>query len=261
VRKMLGPVLLLLLLAQLVGIQVLTLFGIIGSYVNYIYVTIAYVTLTILLWLEKDQLGDFHLDRLTLVLFVLSSLFRSRLAVIGESFFLLVIGLSGIAVGILVIRNASLIQRTSTRWAIIAVAIGLTAVVPTAIFEAPRFAFTTGNGIHIRILPFLLRGAVYQLSFTVLIEELVFRAFFWGYLIRFGWKESNAMWMQAIVFWLLHFTQASFGGHFIVAVPLSTAIYTLLTKKSRQVFPAVLSHTILNTITPLLLTIFPTQLP
>jgi membrane protease YdiL (CAAX protease family) len=255
-KKMLGPILLALLLAQLVAIQVLTLLGAVGSLTNYIFVAIAYVVIVGLLWLERNHLSDFQLDRFALGLLVISAILRTRLGVNGEGYFLLVFGLCGITMAVLLLRQWSSIPTTSRRWCIIGLVVGCLAVVPSAILESSRLQPTAaGSVMPVRIIPLLLRGAVYQISFTVLVEEYIFRVLLWGYLVRLGWKESHAMWTQGILFWLLHFTQANVVGHFFVAVPLTTVIYTILTKRSRQVSPAIISHTVINTITPLVLTV------
>jgi membrane protease YdiL (CAAX protease family) len=94
---------------------------------------------------------------------------------------------------------------------------------------------------------------VREFSSGALLEELLFRGFFWGYLRRQISEEGKIYWIQFILFWFVHLRRVVTAPFtFFIAIPLLAMLSSQLTLRSRQIFPAVLSHTVINILSTLL---------
>ena len=256
-KNKLGLILILIVLLQIVVVQITSFFGTttMFQYFKYIYTTTVYLSLSALIWIERENLEDFHLERLTLYIFIFSSLFRRRLGVNGEEYFLLVIGLTGISTIVAMFVNKSRIRipKTNSGWVLTGLLVGIIGTIPISLIQAwqsqlfnmwPYNSFLSDN-----ISLDIVRQIIYDLSFASLIEEMLFRGFIWGYLRKLGWAENRAFWVQGILFWVSHFGRLRTPLTFLLSIPLATFIYSKLTLRSKQVFPSVVSHLIVNVAT------------
>jgi len=123
-------------------------------------------------------------------------------------------------------------------------------------FFVPSLALVKAVETDVNIVLWILRQIVYLLSFVSPFEEVLFRGLLWGYLIRFGWKEDRVFWFQAILFWLLHFTRFFYIVTFFISVPLSIYTVSILVRKSKQLFPAIIAHTVLDAMAPVMLYVY-----
>lgn len=97
-----------------------------------------------------------------------------------------------------------------------------------------------------------IRQIIYELSFGVPVEEILFRGFLWGYFRRRGWEEGRVFWVQGILFWILHWDRLMTPLVFFLGIPVIVLAASGLTLRSKQVFPAILSHLITNAVTAIL---------
>ena len=98
----------------------------------------------------------------------------------------------------------------------------------------------------------LVRRIIYNLSFGALIEETLFRGVLWGYLRGLNWKENKIIWTQGILFWMAHLNEISNPVTFFIAVPIGTIVFSLLARHSKQVLPSIIAHTVMNTLSVVL---------
>ena len=85
-------------------------------------------------------------------------------------------------------------------------------------------------------------------------EEITYRGVLWGQLRKWNIGDANIFWLQVIPFWLMHFDQLFsptslwilFGG----------IIFSLLVRYSKQTFPAIIAHTLINLLIPILVMVF-----
>jgi membrane protease YdiL (CAAX protease family) len=222
-------------------------------YIQYAYFIFMYLTISILICIEIRNLEDFHIEKFTLFIFIVSSLWRRRLGIDGEIFFLVIIGLIGIFTAIIVFKHRSRISRTSLRWAVAGILVGAISFLPMKIIDSLHFSLIQlppGQRIlDMFPLPLaIVRQIIYFLSVGVAIEELLFRGFLWGYLHRLGWTEKRVFWVQAGLFWGMHLAQLITPLNFFLAVPIAILAYSVLTLRSKQVFPSLLSHLTINTL-------------
>jgi len=223
-------------------------------YPFYIYHVVAHLIIAILIWIEKNNLEKFHLDKPTLFIFILSCFFRTRYQMDGEIYFLVIIGFSGLLVILVLFPIWSKIPKTEFKWVWIAVLLALLALIPISNIDLSQFDTALNRSIF---LPNIFRGitrqTIAELSFSIPVEEIIFRGFLWGYLCRLGWSNNKAAWTQGILFWLVHFFRyTTLPLTFLISVPLLTFVSTLLVLRSKQIFPSLVSHTLINVIIPML---------
>ena len=248
-REKIGPFLTLMVCSLMVFYAILTLFFKIDPYIRYIYIVTIYLVIAILIWLERKNLDDFNLDRLALFILVLSSVIRRRLGVENEGFFLSIIGATGLLVFISVILNWSKIPQTNFRWVAIGLFVACLSVILIifiASFQQVPLIPNTVPGPY-GVFWDMIRRAIYDLSFTAPIEEILFRGFIWGYLRKLKWDVNKVFWVQGVLFWFLHIGQITFPFAFFLSIPLLTYVTSELTKRSHQVSPSIIAHLIINT--------------
>ena len=266
-RRKFGFIVTILILLQTIVSQVLQLY-VIGEaqllsqpapdaavvHIFYAYITLTYLGIAALIWAEIDNLEEFHLEQFTLFIFVLTSLFRTRYRFSGEEYYLLIIALCGLSAVLALVLNRSKLPKTSLKWALAGALLGCISLIITANVEPSQFRTPLNQSIYsANIFLGLARQAVNTFSFTAPIEEIVFRGFLWGYLRRLGWKENVVSWVQGILFWALHLYKSfSTPLTFLITVPLLALDSTILVRRSKQVFPAILSHSIINVMTQVL---------
>jgi membrane protease YdiL (CAAX protease family) len=259
-KKNLGFTLIYTVIAGVVALQILFLIAEFDPYfrhtydatINYlicIYYIIIYFAVSVLIWIEIKHIEEFHIDKFTLIIFILSALFRRRLGINGENYFLILIGLTGISTIVALIVNKPEISRTNLRWALTGVVVGGVALIPITLLESLlRGSWLPTPLYQNNVVVTVIRQIVYEFSFTAPIEEILYRGFLWGYLRRKGWAENKIFWGQGVLFWLLHLSRFVTPFTFFLIIPLLTLISSKLTLRSKQVFPAILSHTVINTI-------------
>ena len=98
----------------------------------------------------------------------------------------------------------------------------------------------------------ITRQFIREVSFGAVIEEILFRGFLWGYLKRAGWHENKIFWTQGMLFWFMHLSKILTPFTFFITVPIATMIYSKLTLKSKQIYPAIVAHMIVNILSAML---------
>jgi membrane protease YdiL (CAAX protease family) len=187
---------------------------------------------------------------------VIFSFIRTRFSVVDATWFYIIIGLSGLVIGFVIFKHWSNIPRTSFFWAKRGLFIGIIASIPLTVLMVKSGWLTMfPNTIPPVPLPLVLMNRVISaLSFSGPLEEILFRGFLWGYLLKIGCSEKRAGLIQAIIFWLMHWDRAWFPLLFFIDLPLSTFIFSALRYHSKQIFPSLLAHTAINALTDALTT-------
>lgn len=258
-----GKLIILVLLMILVG-QLIPFLGMIDptissiashllGYIFYGYTAMIYILFAMLFAAEWKNLAEFHIDKFTILSFIISSLLRRRLGLPGEVFFVVVVAIAGIFVAITWARKKPSIPQTKINWVLVGILISSIVVVLAALVElAFRGTWILPDLTGKNLVVIAVSEIVREFSFGALPEEVLFRGFLLGYLIRKGLPEHRALWIQGIIFWLLHASRIFSPFTFFVLIPLFTVLYSKLTSYSKQVFPAVISHTLVNIVSVLL---------
>jgi hypothetical protein len=87
----------------------------------------------------------------------------------------------------------------------------------------------------------------YQISFITVIEEVCFRGLIVGFMVMNGFKEDTAFFVQAILFWGIHYMNiATIPITFFISLPLLTLSTTLIMRKYKTIFLPIMTHTLVN---------------
>jgi membrane protease YdiL (CAAX protease family) len=228
----------------------------ISPYYTYIYIIFSYLAISAVILLEINNLNEFHIDRISLWLFIITCFVRSRLGVNNEIIYLLPLMLIGLANFFQVVRHPSSIPRTNGKTILHgAVLAGITIVVITVIesFQASNWL----NPIYSNnVVVNLFRQLIFQLSFIVLIEEIVFRGFLTAYLIKIGVKEKTAFTIQALLYWLVHYNRSDNLISFYISIPILAWSTSFIVKRHKQLTASIIVHTTVNVFMGLLINIW-----
>lgn len=248
-RKKIGPLVTLVVCVLLSLFAIMTLFFDLNAYIKYTYIVTIYLVIALLIWLERENLHEFNLDRLSLFILIASSFFRRRVGVENEAYFLLIIGAAGLVVLISTILNWSKIPRANFRWVASGLIIACITLIPITLIQSFQVQTNPNNAPGpYGVFWDIMRRAIYNLSFNAPIEEILFRGFVWGYLQRLNWNVNKIFWVQGTLFWLLHIGQITAPFTFFLSIPILIYVSSELTRRSHQVSPSIISHLIINTI-------------
>jgi len=213
----------------------------------------SYLLFVALIIAELKNLEEFHLDKFTILTFIIFSLLRRRFGIFGEPIFLVIIGLSGVLTAFALIIKKPVLPKTKIYWAMIGIiTAGLSIIFITYIELLLRGAWDLSPLIGGSVPITAISQIINDISTSALLEELLFRSFLWGYLRRRGWAENKIFWIQNLLFWLMHPTRIFTPFSFFFSIPLLSFISSKLTYHSKQIFPAILSHTVFNAISAVL---------
>jgi hypothetical protein len=219
-------------------------------------VSLSFLLIAVFVFVERKNLADFHLDRLSVLILVIFSFIRTRFSVVDATWFYIIIGLSGLVIGFVMIKHWSDLPRTSSYWAKRGLFIGIIASIPfTVLLVISGWLTMYPNTTPPVPLPLvIINRVIYALSFSGPLEEIWFRGFLWGYLLKIGCSEKRAGFIQAIIFWLVHWDRAWLPLLFFIGLPLATYIFSALRYHSKQIFPSLLAHTAINALSDALTT-------
>jgi membrane protease YdiL (CAAX protease family) len=221
------------------------------SFARYLFYPMRYLVLTMLIWAEVKNLEKFHIEKFTLVsfaFFTLITFVKNR----SENYLLLSYGLASILIIIALIINNPIIPQTNLQWSLAAVGIGSIFVIIITLIELLlrgdwQFSPLIRNSVVITAIAQIIN----ELNIVPL-EEMLYRGFLWGYLGKRGWNENKIFWVQIIIFWLSHISRLVTPFSFFISIPILALVSSKLTAKTKQVFPAIVSHVIINSVSAVL---------
>jgi membrane protease YdiL (CAAX protease family) len=94
------------------------------------------------------------------------------------------------------------------------------------------------NGIRIFLL-------IFRTLFFVLYEELLFRGLLWMYLEKLKLSDLKILFVQALLFWIVHLNQMS-SASFWVLLPLLGLWLGFLVLRSKSLIPSISTHFVYN---------------
>jgi membrane protease YdiL (CAAX protease family) len=226
----------------------LTAFG----YVISGYSTLMYLILSILLCIEMRNLEQFHIDKFTIITFIVGALVRRKTGIPIEFVFFILIGFGGLLVVTQLLKRP-IIPRTSLRWTFLATGVSCVFVIAIALFELKfRDPWALPPLFRHNLAATVIGEIVKELSFGALIEEILFRGFVWGYLKTIGWTDLKSFWLQGLLFWMLHFDRIVTPFSFFVFLPLLTLMLSLFRLRTKQIYPSIVAHIVVNVIASML---------
>jgi len=204
------------------------------------------ISISLLIYFEKDNLDLFHIKGKDIKLFILSNIFFQIF--LFSNLYLINLGCGIFVLWVYIKWIKPQEKSISGGWIIVSVSLGM--LLP--------FIF---NWIDINIfrestqdlpIPGLLTGIIYlmrTLASTVIIEEYTFRSALWGVCRKMNFKEPVILLIQAFVFWISHIHylgQANYMFWFII--PIISLILGFVVLKYRSITPAVTIHALFNTV-------------
>ena len=206
----------------------------------------------LLVFLERERLAEYHMDRLALVLLVcapVTILIGSKTggyALPGQAVKAV---LAVVLLAALLLRRPVLPRRGAGRTAG-CIAAAVLAGAALAVVTGFVLSFQTSEAIDLSALPSagkLLYGSLYQLDYAAAAEEPLFRGFLWGRLRKCGWKDHWIWLFQALLFAIGHaYYVGSRNISAFLAVPLGALALGLIAWKTRSVGASMIAHGITN---------------
>jgi membrane protease YdiL (CAAX protease family) len=84
-----------------------------------------------------------------------------------------------------------------------------------------------------------------QFCIAALLEEPLFRGFFWGYLRKFKVSDFLILCIQAIIFWAAHFYYADTPAHWLLTL-ICGLVFGVVAWKTKSIFASMLVHACYN---------------
>lgn len=216
--------------------------------VNYMLIILVHLALAALILIESGHLENFYIDKFTVSAIVIHSFLRTKLGLATDRFFLPLIGLIGILMLLMLIIKKPNLIKTNRSWSLLGILSGLLIVVLITMLQMlvrePWLSIAFKQSLGMTAANYV----VSELSFVPQ-EEILFRGFLLGYLRRNGWEDKKALWLQGVIFWGTHFSRIIITPFsFFITLPILIFIISLLAYKSKQLFPSILCHSVLNAI-------------
>lgn len=230
-----------------------------SKYTNYAYLSTisayAIIVLSIIIFGTND-LYVFQ-DHFSLWTIVLTCFLRASLGGKNEAIYKLFLVFLGLALLKYIIVNQKSIKTPSLKSVFIGLLWSIAVVVVAAllgvILDPVHGSLPSSWSI---LLTYIINTFVFQLSFVSVIEEAYFRGLIFGFLVMNGYKENTALFIQAILFWGIHYLKIVNPVHFFVVIPVLTLGVTLIIKKYKMLYLSIMLHTINNVFGAILVAIF-----
>jgi membrane protease YdiL (CAAX protease family) len=225
-------------------------------YFNYIAITGCYVAVLVAMWKYLDNLYSLHFDFWSLLFLVVSgTIFGFQTGIKREIYFQVIIWIASLGILYFLVKYRNKIPKTNFYWIPITLFGSLATSLIIAEIEStqPQLWLEGSAYITKNVLLVFLRSFLYQFSSIAVAEEFIFRGFLWYYLYSLGWDNNKVFWGQAIIFWLFHASSIVSPITFFIVIPIGTLLFSLLVKYSKQLFPSILAHTLVNSLTNLFL--------
>lgn len=225
-----------------------------------VYEVSTYFLICFLLWWERKQLEEFHVDAAALILIIfarpLQIFILNYWGVDSPLAFPQPAGLALLMISfglIVVLWRSGFKLAPFTSQSFLWLGMGLSVGVFLSIaenFQTVRSMLSNGYSSQMQLIPILSSSSfnlLYHLGFAPINEEPLFRGFLWGYLRRFGWKEIWVSLVQAALFTSAHiYIAKQFPLMFWAFIPAAAILFGLLTWRSRSIAPAIFAHTMVN---------------
>lgn len=209
-----------------------------------------YLIISALIWINREELYTFHIDRTSLTLFILfGSLFRLRaidnfITLIFE--FLLFLFIIVFSIGLIKGKFQSKPFPVLSKWNGIAIFFGFILAILFIMLD-PLIPFDhTQKFPNILIASAFIKNFFIQMSSSAIIEEPIYRGFLWGTLQKLRWSDSKILLFQAFLFWISHITYLNHPFTFWIAAPIFSLVLGYLALKSKSVIPPIITHAIYN---------------
>jgi len=218
-----------------------------------------YLFTAFLVWWERDNLSEFHIDPPAVVLIIIFKPVQTLLLLFwGIDTPLTVPHMAGVLVWLVAIwLTGSLwrsgfkltpIQGATWAWLGTGLMVGLlfSAILNLGAFQdvvsSTKIPFSGNSGVNAST-SMVSTAFFYQIGFAAVSEEPLFRGFLWGRLRILGWSEVWVWLVQALLFLSAHiYFINAMRYNFFVVVPTAGLLFGLLAWRSRSIAPGMVAH-------------------
>lgn len=215
-----------------------------------------YATIGVMIYLARDDLVAFHMDGLSLAIFLLFGTLlrtstRRNLSYVDIAAYVI---LYLISVALLVALWHHRGKRQSGRLRLMNwLLVGLIAGLGLLLLElAPRMVQNyLAERLQLPQIPglsLLPAWIVDAMGHSAILEEPVLRGFLWGHLRERGLGERRIWLVQTVAFWLAHIRYVGQPYTFLIAVPVAGFVLGWLAWRSRSLAPSYIAHSLYNSI-------------
>lgn len=247
------PVILLISLSLI--IPALNLTSITYVQLRYCFISLVYIFLLISLIYNKNLSQSYNFDKSTFAILILAGILRIDISTENEFFYKIIINILSFLLLVAFIWRIKEIPSTNLFWVNKSLLIGVL-VIPLSLLESFNVdKYIISNSIYnsdfYRFIGYSIKNFLYQLSFVVPFEEVVIRGIFWQFLRNQNFSEKRIFIVQGLLFWGLHFFQIVYPISFFISLPIVIFVESLLTKYSKQLFPSIVFHFLVNVLVPI----------
>jgi membrane protease YdiL (CAAX protease family) len=225
------------------------------EWANAAYEVGTYLAIVILIWWERENLAEFFIDKLALVVLMLGKPYELLLHWLKIPFeyppqsdiYRLYIP---IAFGLLVIflfihPKLRKIEFKNWLWLLAGIAAGIV----SGILAGYLLRYQFPGGTEKPTLSLLLFLPTQQLVYAGITEEPFFRGFLWGGLHRAGWKGLWILLFQTVLFMIGHlYYFGSLPLSFWIIVPLAGLVTGMFAWRSRSIATSMAAHGFFNAV-------------
>jgi hypothetical protein len=214
-----------------------------NKYVDYLYYhTIAsYMIIVLSIIIFSDKGLDVFQDHFSLWIIVLTCFFRANLGGDNEIIYKSILIILGLVLSNFIIRNRKSIKTPSLKSIFVGILWSAGTVVIASLL---RVLLDSRHGIlPSNLTNYLVNVSEFQLAFVTVIVEAYFRGLLFGFLVMNGCRENAALFVQAILFWGMHYMKFTDPILFFCVIPLLTLSLTLIIKKYKMLYLSIMLHT------------------
>jgi membrane protease YdiL (CAAX protease family) len=198
----------------------------------------------------------FNIDKFSIAILPLLGIARVKLHIPYEEYYRMVCNLFGLILFVYCFLNWRKLPKTKPNWVMLGMLSSII-IFPLAFVESIQIEkYIDSNGMYaINPIVYGLRSFFYTLTFVAPFEEIITRGVLWGQLRKWNIGENKIFWLQGILFWLVHGWQIFTPISFFITLPIITLIFSLLVRNSKQLFSSIVSHTLIDTLGPMFVSI------
>jgi len=240
-------------------------FNIQWAWTESVYQIGTYLLTTFLIWWEVDNLTDYHIDTLAVLIIILfkpvqtlvlkyRELNDDLLAFPGTSS-LIMWSIAIVFAIAMWLKRSKLpgIKSVGLGWLVIGIAAGFSTMVVLSYpvsFQVPASSSLPLTPVFKRILTNIPSSFVLQIGWAAVAEEPLFRGFLWGFLKKRNWREHWIWLFQAGLFTFSHIYYINtLPIFFWIFVPVCTLVLGWLVWRSRTIATSMVAHGMINATT------------
>ena len=220
----------------------------------YLYAIISYTMIVLCIVVLHNKGLHVFQDHFSLWIIVLACFLAAGLGKEDDLIYRSFLALLGLRLSIHVIANRTRIKTPPLKFIFVGLFWSISTVV--AIASLLRLLNSSQEALSPNWLLHITNTLIFQVSFVTVIEEAYFRGLLFSLLVKNGYDESKALVIQALLFWGVHYMKIITNPSvFLIAIPVLTLATTLIIRKYKMLYLAIMIHTFANVLGPVLVAI------